>query len=81
MRGGSVRPLWRDLHSDDVLAQFRPNEVLQLYHLEATERIFERGGLNHDLSFQMTALGFQSMENPDSKVGALCLIKTGKPQQ
>ncbi|CAN0386600.1 unnamed protein product, partial [Phaeothamnion confervicola] len=42
--------------------------VLQLYHLEATDKLFERGGLNHELSFQLTALGFQSVDLPDSKV-------------
>ncbi|CAM9243148.1 unnamed protein product [Scytosiphon promiscuus] len=61
------RPLWTPLRADDGEV-FRSNEVLQMYHLQATAQLYEQGGLNHDLSFFLTAVGFHSVDRPEVKV-------------
>lgn len=35
---------------------------------QATAQLYEQGGLNHDMSFFLTAVAFFSMERPDMKV-------------
>lgn len=41
---------------------------LKLFCLQATAQLYEQGGLNHDMSFFLTAVAFYSMERPDVKV-------------
>lgn len=36
--------------------------------LQATAQLYEQGGLNHDMSFFLTAVAFYSLERPDVKV-------------
>lgn len=36
--------------------------------LQATAELYEQGGLNHDMSFSLTAVAFYSMERPEVKV-------------
>lgn len=38
-------------------------------HAQATAQLYEQGGLNHDMSFFLTAVAFYSLERPDVKVG------------
>ncbi|CAM9711848.1 unnamed protein product, partial [Ectocarpus fasciculatus] len=66
-----IRPDWKSL--DDASGAtvgevFRSSEVLQMYHLQATAQLYEQGGLNHDMSFFLTGVGFYSLERPDVKV-------------
>eukprot|EP00752_Nemacystus_decipiens_P004023 g3684.t2 len=68
-----IRPVWMPLegHGDagaSVAGVFRSSEVLQMYHLQATAQLYEQGGLNHDMSFVLTAVAFYSLERPDTKV-------------
>lgn len=35
---------------------------------QATAQLYEQGGLNHDMSFFLTAVAFYSLERPDVKV-------------
>lgn len=42
--------------------------VLGMVLVQATARLYEQGGLNHDLSFVLTAVAFSSLERPDTQV-------------
>eukprot|EP00903_Cladosiphon_okamuranus_P006594 g6441.t2 len=69
-----IRPVWMpleglgDAEASSVPEVFRSSEVLQMYHLQATEQLYEQGGLNHDMSFFLTAVAFYSLERPDVKI-------------
>ncbi|CAM9824523.1 unnamed protein product [Choristocarpus tenellus] len=47
-----------------------------MYHLQATGMLYEKGGLNHEMSFYLTAIAFHSEENPDLKKVALAYYPT-----
>lgn len=38
---------------------------------QATAMLYEQGGLNHDMSFFLTAVAFYSLERPEVKVNLL----------
>eukprot|EP00953_Heterococcus_sp_UTEX-ZZ885_P009664 5676-Heterococcus_DN1.PRE.3 len=64
---GAPRPLWQDIVLSDLNAFFDSAEVLQMYHLAATDTLFEQGGLDHALDFLLTAIAFQSMDRPEAQ--------------
>ncbi|CAM9223924.1 unnamed protein product, partial [Discosporangium mesarthrocarpum] len=65
-----LSPEWKQLGSggEEIDELFRSNEIIHMYHLQATGQLYEKGGLNHDMSFYLTAIAFRSMDRPELKV-------------
>lgn len=43
---------------------------------QATAQLYEQGGLNHDMSFFLTAVGFFSLERPELQARLLKICKS-----